>query len=281
MADPRAPAHGATLVYERTRGGNTDIYAAPLSGGSERRLTDHAAEDALPRFSPDGRRVVFSSRRAGEWQLFELDLAGGAPRPVRSNRFREWQADPSPDGSRLAFLSNASGREGLWVLNRVSGEARLLLQHGARTILGNPSWSPDGSRIAVSSNYGFAGHRTHVVEVENGRAERISPLTSGACEPRFSADGRRVAYVRRQHLTRTRSRIIEHDLASGEERALVEWPALNYDPAYSPDGSEIAFASTIAGEFAIFRLRLGDGRSWRVTLGPGAARHPDYSREGR
>ena len=52
--------------------------------------------------------------------------------------------------------------------------------------------------------------------------------------------------------------------------------ALNYDPVYSPDGSELAFASNITGDWAIYRQRISDGRSWRVTFGPGPARNPDY-----
>jgi len=72
------------------------------------------------------------------------------------------------------------------------------------------------------------------------------------------------------------SRLVEHDLASDEERTLVSWPALNYDPVYSPDGSELAFASNITGEYQVYRQRLADGRSWRVTFGPGLARYPDY-----
>jgi Tol biopolymer transport system component len=266
------------LVYERTRDGNADLFLQSSSGEPERRLTDDPAEDLGPRFTPDGQRVLFSSKRSGEWQIYEVDAAGGRPRRLRNNGFREWQADPARDGTRLAFLSNASGREALWVMDR-RGAARLLLQHGARTILGNPHWSPDGTRIVLSSNYGLAGHRTHVVDVATGKSERISPLTSGACEPHWSPDGLRVAYVRREHATRSRSRIVEVELASGRERMLVEWPGLNYDPAYSPDGSEIAFASTTAGEFAIYRMRLSDGRSWRVTTGPGPARHPDYGRD--
>jgi hypothetical protein len=52
--------------------------------------------------------------------------------------------------------------------------------------------------------------------------------------------------------------------------------ALNYDPVYSPDGSEIAFASNVGGEWQIYRQRLSDGQSWQVTFGPGPARYPDY-----
>lgn len=242
----------------------------------ERRLTDDPAQDALPRFTPDGRAVVFSSKRTGEWQLFEVDAAGGPARRLRSNDRQEWQADPSPDGAFLAFLSDADGAPGLWIAPRAGGAARRLVRHASRTVLGNPSWSPDGGRIVFSSNYGLPGHRTYVVDVASGEERRVSPLMSGACEPRFSRDGLRVAYVRRQHLTRERSQIVEVTLDGEAERVLVDWPALNYDPVYSPDGDELAFASTIAGEFAVYRMRLADGKSWRLTYGPGAARHPDY-----
>ena len=46
----------------------------------------------------------------------------------------------------------------------------------------------------------------------------------------------------------------------------MDWPALNYDPAYSPDGSELAFASNITGEYAVYRQRLSDGQAWRVVV---------------
>ena len=99
----------------------------------------------------------------------------------------------------------------------------------------------------------------------------------GGCEPRFSPDGKSVVYVRRRpREDKTVSHIVEHDLASGEESVLVDWPALNYDPVYSPDGSEIAFASTIGGGWEIYRQRLSDGTASQVTFAGGDARYPDY-----
>jgi Tol biopolymer transport system component len=254
--------------------GNQDIYAIASGGGLPRRLTRDDALDGLPRWTPDGSAVVFCSERTGHYQLFEVAAEGGAARPVRTNAFVEYQADVSPDGRSLAFLSNARGAENLWVLERTTGAARVLVEHAKDSILGNPDWSPDGRRLVYSSNWRF-GHQIYLFDLASTREERISPLASGGCEPRFHPDGKRVVYVSRRHLGST-SRLVEHDLAKGEERVLVDWPALNYDPAYSEDGSEIAFASNITGEYAIYRQRLVDGRSWRVTFGHGSARYPDY-----
>jgi TolB protein len=266
-------ARPGELVYEREADANRDLYVVPAGGGVPRRLTTHPGVDGLPRWTSDGSAVVFTSNRTGNWQLWTVPAKGGEPSPLRANRHREWQADESPDGRTLAFLSNQDGPEVLWLLDPKTGAARARVRHGRRSILGNPHWSRDGKRIVFSSNW-KSGHQIYVVDVAAGEERRISPL--GGCEPRFSPDGGRVAYVGRRP-DRDHSRILEHDLATGEERVLVDWPALNYDPVYSPDGSEIAFASTVAGGvYEIYRQRLADGRASRVTFAGGDARYPDY-----
>jgi Tol biopolymer transport system component len=274
----QAPASPDRLVFEKKVGdGKEDIYLIPAAGGAETRLTDDPGTDILPRFTHDGRSVVFSSDRSGRFQVWEVAVDGGPARRVRTSPGEEWQSDPSPDDRRIAFLSNMEGPVSLYILDRGTAATRLLVRHGRGTDLGNPNWSPDGSRIVFSSNKGLGGHHVYVVDVASGREERASGYLSGACEPRFSRDGRCVAYVDRSQVRRNRSRIVERDLGSGEEKVLVDWPALNYDPVYSPDGQEIAFASTITGENSVYRLRLADGKSWRVTFGEGASRHPDYA----
>jgi Tol biopolymer transport system component len=262
------------LLFERELDGNMDLFVVPAGGGPERRLTDHPKGDGLGRWTPDGKAVVFGSERTGEWQLYEVDAAGGAPRRLRTTNAREFQSDPSPDGKSIAFLSYLDGPERLWVMERATGAARPLVKHGDDTILGNPHWSPDGRLITFSSNHRL-GHQIYTVDVATGEEKRVSGITSGGCEPRFSRDGRKIVYVSRGHLRKTSS-LVEHDLASGTERTLVSWPALNYDPVYSPDGTELAFASNISGRWAVYRQRLSDGKAWQVTFGPGDARSPDY-----
>jgi Tol biopolymer transport system component len=262
------------LVYEQTVNGNQDLYAVPAAGGTPRRLTTDPAVDALPRWSRDGREVYFTSDRSGNWQIYAVPAAGGTPRRVRTNRHREWQVDPSPDGRSIAFLSNAAGPEYLYVMDLASGAERILARHGRRTGLGNPHWSADGRRIVFSTNW-RKGHGIHLVNAASGEERPLDETLAGACEPRFHPGGRRVLYVSRGG-HRDTSRLVEQDIATGAKKVLVAWPALNYNPVYSPDGSEIAFTSNVTGEYAVYRQRLADGRSWRVSFGTGPARSPDY-----
>jgi Tol biopolymer transport system component len=274
---PVAPPSGAPaweLVYEREVDGAMDLFVIPAGGGAERRLTDGPGYDSLARWTPDGRSIVFTSDRTGRPQLWQVDADGRNLRRLRTNAATEYQADVSPDGKTLAFLSNLDGPERLMLQDLSTGAARELVRHGERTIFGNPHWSPDGRRIAFSSNWRI-GHQIYVVEVATGEVRRLSGVGSGGCEPRWSRDGRRVVYVSRGHL-RPDSRLVEHDLETGTERVLVSWPALNYDPVYSPDGTEVAFASNITGAYVVYRQRLSDGQAWRVTFGTGDARYPDY-----
>jgi Tol biopolymer transport system component len=279
-AAPAAVASGAepagyALVYERTVDGNQDLYVAPAGGGVERRITDHPATDALPRWTRDGSAVLFGSDRSGNWQLYSVGPRGGEPRRLRQNGWREWQLDGSPDGASIAFLSNKEGAEYLLTAGLDGGTERVLVRHGKNSILGNPTWSPDGGRIVFSSNW-KVGHAIYVVNADGSGEERLSAYRRGGCEPRFSPDGRKVLYVSRGFLSKNASRLVERDLASGQEKVLVDWPALNYNPVYSPDQSEVAFTSNITGEWVVYRQRIADGKSWRVTFGPGAARGPDY-----
>jgi len=260
------------LVYEQDFDGNIDVYRIAGGQAVPLRLTEDPGEDGLARWMPDGRSIVFTSNRTGNPQIWEMSPTGTGLRRLRRNKSGESQADPSPDGKRLAFLSDLDGPQRLVVMELDTGVVTDLVRHGKETIFGNPHWSPDGTRITFSSDWKI-GHRVWVVDVAEGRAHRLKSRL-GACEPRFTRDGRGVAYVSRGG--DPTSRLVERDLATGEEKVLVDWPAFNYDLAWSPDGSEIAFASNITGEWVVYRMRLADGRAWRVTFGGGAARYPDY-----
>jgi Tol biopolymer transport system component len=98
--------------------------------------------------SPDGAWVTLSTAGLRE-NLFVIRLDGTGYRQLTDDEFRNRGPSFSADGSLISFYSNRSGRTEIWNL-RVDGSN---LEQITRTDSGNcwlPTWSPDGSRIAVN-----------------------------------------------------------------------------------------------------------------------------------
>ena len=87
-----------TLVYSSNRGGHYDLWQRAAKGKSER-LTDDAALDARPSWSPDGLRIVFESTRGGASNLWVYDTKRKA-----INRLTN-----VPNGARMPVWAPAGG----------------------------------------------------------------------------------------------------------------------------------------------------------------------------
>ncbi len=72
----RYPAiHGNTVVFTA----EGDLWQVGVEGGLARRLTSHAALEAMPRFSPDGKTLAFSANYEGVSEVYTIPAEGGLP----------------------------------------------------------------------------------------------------------------------------------------------------------------------------------------------------------
>jgi hypothetical protein len=186
-------------------------------GSHPTNLTNNAAYDGEPAWSPDGSKIAFESDRDGPWQALEiyvmkLDANGlpvGAPTNITNDPWTDSGAAWSPDGSKIAFGSDRDEDDDIYVVNvdadGVPTGAPTNLTDNSAADDWNPAWSPDGSKIAFYSN----------------------------------RDGNSEVYVMNAN-------------GSGQTN-LSKYPgAYDVDPAWSPDGSKIAFMSTRDGDADIY-----------------------------
>lgn len=153
---------GKTLAYTAKRQGDYDIYAIPVAGGEEQRLTTAPGLDDGPDYSPDGKYIYFNSVRTGKMQIWRMNANGGGETQITNDEYNNWFPHPSPDGKWIVFLSYIDPVEPsahpadknvmLRLLEVKTGKVRELCRlFGGQGTINVPSWSPDSRRFAFVS----------------------------------------------------------------------------------------------------------------------------------
>ncbi len=150
-----------------------------------------SGRDFSPAVSPDGKTIVFVSEREGKGRIWLKQLSDGAEAALTEgpDNFPRF----SPDGSAILFIRGGENQTAVYRQGLVGGEARKIVENGAVA-----DWSPDGRQI-VFLRQGFTETASqtsaHLVSSDGSGLRTIAAFSNRRVSfPRFSPDGRRVAF---------------------------------------------------------------------------------------
>ncbi len=237
-------------------------------------LTSEGGVEMFPSLSPDGKWVVYTRDELGTGQTDILLRAVGGQTAInltKDSTAEDSQAVFSPDGERIAFRSERDGG-GLFVMGRTGESVRRLTTEGF-----NPSWSPDGASIVYASqSIGVApGGRTAMSRLwvaSTATGERRQLATGDGVQPAWSPHGQRIAYWGLQNDSAQRD-LWTIAAGGGEPVRVTSDPAIDWSPAWSPDGRYLYFSSDRSGGFSLWRVAI-DEASGRVLGEPVAVPIP-------
>jgi WD40 repeat protein len=128
------------------------IYTIPHTGGTPDLLfTSQDRIFGTLAWSPDGTRIAFPSYQNENYDIWVTSAGGGDLVQVTDDPGNDTWPVWSPDGSQIAFSSRRSGSGNIWLVAADGGEPVQLTFHTGETGAPVPhSWSPDGTRIAVT-----------------------------------------------------------------------------------------------------------------------------------
>jgi Tol biopolymer transport system component len=274
IAYVRADPNAGTASNGRPIG---DIYVMNADGGEGRRLTQNSSVvDEYPAWSPDGGKIAFSSNRKGTFDIWTVKPDGSDTRRVSKRTKGKplndvlYDLEPawSPDGGEFAFAGHRFykgqlGTNVILVMNADgTGERRLALARKpgyAPAWNYSPTWSPDGLRIAFSRFRGTLEPRNPKGDFDvwtmNADGSHQHHLRDTCCYAAWSPDGEWIAYMQSGDVYVMRPN-------GSDKRRVTKGKAFDVDPAWSPDGAQLAFASDRSGNFDIWAVNV-DGSSLR------------------
>jgi Tol biopolymer transport system component len=256
---------GREIAFVREIGEQAAIYTVPSLGGQERKLTDivHPEEAGSTgtffrqgslSWSPDGQWLVFAERESGQGpsRVVRFLLATGQKEALTSppdGTQGDFCPVLSPDGSEVAFVRSGSSSWGLkdvWVQPVSGGEARRLTREDYDWCLGL-SWTPDGRDI-LFTRPGVVGSTGTVSRVSRAGDPPRPVLGAGGHTGEATVRGARMVYVRYKSVEFAIYRVAAQLVAAGQKpQKLIASSQRDSSPAYSPDGSRIAFQSDRGG----------------------------------
>ena len=263
------------VVFTATIEQRERIYLLDLEQKRVIRAIDGPANNSYPRFSPDGRRLAFSSDRDGQRYIYIADWDGSAQHRLTDNKLAEDNPTWSHDGQQVVYYVSDKDEVANLFTKAVSGEspAQQITSVAGRNV--TPDVSPDGSRIAFSTNRFWPGWDICFWSTKS--KSETCPLggAKAYCRPQWSHSGKFIAYSQGSG---DAVDIGTLEIESGARRTVTELSRAEYDATWSSDDKYLIFASDVGDE--IYNLRIVDLASSRVEpliSSPFSLRFPGYN----
>jgi Tol biopolymer transport system component len=261
--DPTWSPDGTKIAFTSGSGDfDPEIYVMNANGSDVTQLTNNNGYDASPTWSPDGEKIAFVSDRAFQdpeglnrnHEIYVMNVDEETPPPVSRPQQIINEAistienlDNIPQGVRTSIIVlltrvldiiNDDTTDGTGTVTPIpqAQEGIRLTNNNASD--GSPRWSPDGERIAFTSDRD-GNTEIYVMNADDGSGQtRLTEDFQFDGSPRWSPDGERIAFDSNRGNQRGIF-VMNADDGSDVTRLTDD----GNGPAWSPDGEKIAFTS--------------------------------------
>lgn len=299
------------IAWAMNEQGKRNIYVAQGPDFSHQKITEFNSDDGQEvtslQFTPDGGQLVFvrGGEHGSNWQrnqgmnpahgalipkveIWKVSYSGGDAKMLAEGD------DPlvSPNGEKIAFLKNGQ----VWSVSMEGGAASQLFE--IKGNVGEIHWSPEGNTLLFTVN-----RSTHslvgVFDLEAQKVQYISPSFHRDGMVRWSPNGEKIAFIRRQGGKGEPMPILEQrhspweiwiaDANTGEGKRIWKAPETLRGSLSSTHGganlnwaddNTLVYLSYEDGWPHMYALNISEGSTRQLTKGEYMVEHISLSHDG-
>ena len=270
------------------------VYTASLDENGAIDAGHRYAADILAQFggkSLVGTRIVFVSSRTGSKEIWVMNFDGSDQRQLTHYNSISTFPSASPDGHIVAFTTWAGGYPAIKMISLDTGR-NLGFYNQRASMNAFVSFTPDSKTVVFSSTAAGGPAQLYSASIDGGNLHRVTH--SGAIEVEPKINPQNASLLIDVSGRGGLPQIYQMNMEGADVKRLSAGTGEATNPAWSPDGSHVAFAWTKGfepGNYNIFvmdavtqqtvQLTANDGRNENPTWAPDGAHIVYASKRGR
>lgn len=227
------------------------------SGYKETQLT-HEGDNRYSSYNKAGTKIIFESNRDGHWQIYTMNIGGDNQKRLIKTSSNDRRPTWHPYKDIVLFESDRTGTSELYMYDLETKETSVILLQ----LFGNKThgqFAPNGIEVMFNLENSEDDFDIYIAHSKGKKPKKIVDDAYVNRYPHYSPRGDNILYSSNRNNERETDVIYLYNYITNERSRLSYFKDHSFNPIWSFDGRDVAYAASTKNEKSEIYTMRNDG----------------------